>query len=178
MHTHSNLIFFKGEHFGKVTLQEFAVWGLFVELHDMPPELKAMAAPTQNNTPTVPVGAETAPTQSTQVTPVDSVDFAMLATRQKLIEAFGTFTGMDASWFKNLKDTPELLAARKVKGQGGRGHIAEPLFCPLEVMKWLISPKRRKSKTRTINPETAWRMLETHFTKVYNANSIADPRKD
>ena len=103
-------------------------------------------------------------------------DFSMLATREQLIEAFGRFTGMDASWFKNITDTPVLLAARKVAGHGGRGHIAEPLFCPFEVMQWLADSKRRKNKSRKLSVEKAWELLEKNFPKVYNARSIADPR--
>lgn len=103
-------------------------------------------------------------------------DFSVLATRDQLIDAFGRFTGMDASWFNNLKDTPALQTARKIAGQGGRGHIAEPWFCPFEVMQWLASSKRRKG--RTLSPGKAWELLEKHFPKVYNARSIADPRAD
>lgn len=101
-------------------------------------------------------------------------DFEMLATRQQLIDAFGSFTDMNFQWFNNLKDTPALRDARQFTGQGGRGHIAEPLFCPFAVMRWLTDPKRKKG--RSITEDTAWRMLETHFSKVYNANSVADPR--
>ena len=101
-------------------------------------------------------------------------DFAMLASREQLIEAFGRFTGMDVTWFKNLKDIPALLAARKVAGQGGRGHIAEPLFCPFEVMQWLANSKRRKG--RKLGAEKAWELLEKNFPRVYNARSVGDPR--
>ena len=101
-------------------------------------------------------------------------DYSMLATRAQLIEAFGAFTGMDLTWFRNLKDTPALLNARKVTGQGGRGHLAEPLFCPLEVMQWLVSGKRKKG--RPLSLEKAWELLERHFPKVHSANSAADPR--
>lgn len=118
--------------------------------------------------------AETKKTQ-TKTASNDGLDFKMLARRDQLINAFGAFTGMDATWFENLTDTPKLMSARKVKGKGGRGHIAEPLFCPYEVMVWLIDPKRRKGNP--IQPETAWRMLETHFQTVYNARSIGDPRE-
>jgi hypothetical protein len=60
--------FFKGGHFGKVTLQEFAAWGLHVEIDDMPPELFAMAAP---EAPTVPAqnAATTAPGVDGTATP-------------------------------------------------------------------------------------------------------------
>ena len=101
-------------------------------------------------------------------------DLSILATREQLIEAFGRFTGMDASWFKNIKDTPALLAARKVTGQGGRGHIAEPWFCPFEVMQWLADSKRRKG--RKLSTEKAWELLEKNFPKVHSAHSVADPR--
>lgn len=101
-------------------------------------------------------------------------DFSILATRYQLIEAFGRFTGMDGSWFKNIKDTPALLAARKVTGQGGRGHIKEPRFCPFEVMQWLADSKRRKG--RKLGTEKAWEILEKNFHKVYIVHEIADPR--
>jgi hypothetical protein len=118
--------------------------------------------------------AETKKTQ-TKTAFNDGPDFKMLATRAQLITAFGAFTGMDATWFENLTDTPKLMNARKVIGKGGRGHIAEPFFCPYEVMVWLIDPKRRKGTP--IQPNTAWRMLETHFPTVYNPRSIGDPRE-
>ena len=101
-------------------------------------------------------------------------DFSILATREQLIEAFGRFTGMDASWFKNITDTPVLLAARKVTGQGGRGHIAEPWFCPFEVTQWIADSKRRKG--RKVSTEKAWELLQKNFPKVYIVHQIADPR--
>ncbi len=103
-------------------------------------------------------------------------DYTKLATRQQLIDAYGPFTGMSAEWFHNLRDAPGLRHARKVTGQGGRGHIKEPLFCPYEVMAWLIAPKRRKG--REMSDDTAWRMLETHFPSVYAQYSIGDTRTD
>ena len=81
---------------------------------------------------------------------------------------------MDASWFRNIKDTPALLAARKVTGQGGRSHIAEPWFCPFEVMQWLADSKRRKG--RKLSTEKAWELLEKNFPKVHSAQSVSDPR--
>ena len=36
------------------------------------------------------------------------IDISLLATRRQLIAAFGSFTGMDMSWFKHLRDTPQL----------------------------------------------------------------------
>jgi hypothetical protein len=106
---------------------------------------------------------------------IPSIEFDKLATRERLIEAFGSHTGMDSSWFDNLKDTPKLLAARKVTGQGGRNNAA-PLFCPFEVLQWLLSPKRRKGDP--MRPDTGWRLLEQHFPHTYNAHSVCDPRQD
>lgn len=111
---------------------------------------------------------------STEGGKVPVPDFKLLATREQLIEAYGRFTGMDASWFSNLKDVPALLAARKVAGQGGRGRIAEPLFCPFEVMGWLADSKRRKG--RPLRVEKAWELFEKNFPTVYNIHSVADPR--
>lgn len=110
-------------------------------------------------------------------TQVDSslVDFARLATPDELIAAFGKFTGMDASWFHNLKDSPALLAARKHKGTGGR-KFTTPLFCPYEVMLWLLDEGRKKG--RHIQPDTAWRMFKQHFPKAYEPRAIGDPNED
>ncbi|MDP1999604.1 MAG: hypothetical protein Q8K22_08430 [Rhodoferax sp.] len=99
-------------------------------------------------------------------------ELTMFATRTELIDAFGKFTDMDKSWFDNLKDAPRLMAARKFTGQGGR-HSAEPLFCPYLVMQWMADPKRKKG--RKLNDTTAWRLLKSHFQKVYDQYSIGDP---
>lgn len=104
------------------------------------------------------------------------IDFSILCTRQQLVDAFGPFTGLDISWFNNLKDSPKLKDARKHVGQGGKGHTVEPMFCPYLVMQWLVDPKRRKGKP--MNTDTGWRMLETHFRKAYNIYSIGDSRTD
>ena len=121
---------------------------------------------------------KTAPAQS-PATPApvvpDEVDLTMVATRTELIDAFGKFTDMDKSWFDNLTDAPKLKAARKYTGQGGR-HSAEPLFCPYLVMQWMADPKRKKG--RRLNDTTAWRLLKSHFPKVYNQYSIGDPNTD
>ncbi len=102
------------------------------------------------------------------------MDYAVLASREQLVAAFGSFTGMSMGWFKNLTDTPALLAARKARGQGGRGHVAQPFFCPFEVMQWLVDAKRRKG--RPLSQDKGWALLERHFPKVYAAHSIGDPR--
>lgn len=105
-----------------------------------------------------------------------SVDFSMLATRQQLIVAFGTFTNMDATWFHNLRDRPKLRDARRVTGTGGRNRT-EPLFCPYQVLKWLTTKPRMGDSRRTMGTTTGWRMLKAHFLKVYSAHSD-DPDND
>lgn len=118
--------------------------------------------------------------EQTAATPAPVVtakpDVTLLATREQLIDAFGAFTGMDATWFGNIKDTPALLAARKVTGQGGRGHIAVPLFCPFEVLQWMIDPARRKG--RKLGQDKGWQLFEGHFPRTYAAFSVGDPRTD
>jgi len=101
-------------------------------------------------------------------------DQLRLATRGELIAAFGAFSGMDESWFANVKDSPRLLAARKITGHGGRRRLREPMFCPLEVMLWIVDPARRKG--RKVSVGKGWELLEKHFPLVYAANSVADPR--
>lgn len=105
----------------------------------------------------------------------DDTDWAMLATRQQLIDAFRSYTGMSVAWFDNLTDAPALGAARRIRGVGGN-HPTEPMFCPYEVMTWLISPKRRKGKK--VPDDTAWRMLEEHFPRVHARYSVGDTRTD
>ena len=120
---------------------------------------------------------EPVPAQTTTPAPAggDEIDFTMVATRGELINAFGVMTKMDLTWFDNLTDTPRLMAARKFKGQGRRNG-AEPLFCPFEVLQWLIDPKRKKGGP--ITDTTAWRRFKSHFPKVYNRYSIGDPNGD
>jgi len=101
-------------------------------------------------------------------------DYTILVTRQELIDAYKAFTGMNMAWFDNLKDSPKLQNARKVQGKGIKGRSIEPLFCPYEVMKWLIDKKRRKG--RPITSDKAWEILEKQFPKVYNIYSLGDTR--
>lgn len=103
-------------------------------------------------------------------------DYSILATRQDLIDAYRAFTGMDMTWFDNLKDSPKLQKARKVLGKAIKGRTIEPLFCPYEVMVWLIDKKRRKGKS--ISSDKAWEILEKRFPKVYNIYSPGDTRTD
>ena len=99
-----------------------------------------------------------------------------LATRNQLISAFGAFTGIDKAWFKNLKDTPALLKARKVEGVGARGSTREPLFSPMEVMLWLMDPKRKKGRPFHSDGKP-WELLEKNFPLAYKKHSSADPRE-
>lgn len=119
---------------------------------------------------------DTAPAQTPAPEQAAKPDITLMATRKQLIDAFGAFTGMDIQWFNTIKDTPALLAARKVTGQGGRGHIAEPLFCPFEVLQWLIDTARRKG--RPLGPAKGWELFEGHFPRAYAAFSVGDPRTD
>lgn len=90
------------------------------------------------------------------------VDRARLATPAELIKVFGPVVGMNESWFDagRLTDAPKLRAARKVPGTGG-GRPQPPLFCPLEVMLWLIDSKRRKGQP--LHTSDGWRLLALHF---------------
>lgn len=117
-------------------------------------------------------GAQPAP-QPVPVVQPEAIDFGMLATPEQLINTFGNHTGMCKAWFSNLTDTPRLLIARKVAGTGGKHHTP-PLFCPFEVMQWLIDEKRKKG--RKVSPEKAWQLLQSNFEKVYNTRSAGDPR--
>lgn len=128
---------------------------------------------TQQAAPMLAVGASAGVEPASDGPAPEPIDFDMLATRQQLIGAFGSFTGMTAAWFVNLRDTPALLAARKIVGTGGN-HPTEPLFCPYEVMVWLVDTKRRKG--RKVESDTAWRMLESHFPRVYARYSVGDTR--
>jgi hypothetical protein len=92
---------------------------------------------------------------------------------RRLIDAFGIY-GVELKIFKALKDRRRLHAARKVKGQGKKGEVAEPQFCPYEVMIWLIEDGiKDKPKLSSFN---AWHILETKFPSVYAEKSIGDPR--
>ena len=118
------------------------------------------------------------PRQDTETLPTQKLDYKLLATPEKLINAFGAFTGMDKKWFRNLKDKPALFAARKCLGRGGKeGYRIEPLFCPLEVMQWLTDPKRKTGR-HGATPDKCWRLLKSHFPDVYNANSVQSPLRD
>ena len=99
----------------------------------------------------------------------------LLATPAELIAAFGTSTDMSRAWFNNVKDAPQLMAARHTAGQGGR-NFREPLYAVFSVMEWLIDPKRRKGKL--IQVATGWRILKSQFPKVYDEYQGQEPDTD
>lgn len=96
----------------------------------------------------------------------------LLATPEGLIDVFGSFSGMNMSWFYKAKDRPQLLAARYSKGLGQKSGI-KPLYRVFEVMQFLINPKRRCG--RRMQATTGWRMLKTHFPKVYEEYQDLEP---
>jgi len=107
------------------------------------------------------------------VTAEASLNLKRLATRTELLAAFEVW-GLKRIWFDALKDRAWLLAARKVKGRGQRGHSTEPLFCPFEVMDGLttkVKPPRRLSE------EKGWTILERAFPACYAHFEIRDPRE-
>jgi hypothetical protein len=154
--------------------------GLFSTVYSPPPDLRIVTVPDltayliARDITVVLVAPEQTP-QPQETATNESIDFAMLATRAQLISAFGAFTGMDDSWFTNLRDTPKLKDARRVEGSGGKDST-EPLFCPYAVMGWLIDPKRKKG--RPLSEETGWRMLKVHFNSVYDVFSVGRDNTD
>lgn len=114
-----------------------------------------------------------------QAQPVQAIeserpDYSMLADPDELIAAFGRQTRMEKSWFSNLKDKPGLRRARRVEGMKGRGGY-QPLFCPLMVMEWLTTSRRKVGLS--LPKSIGWQLLERHFPKVYAAHADQDPRE-
>lgn len=105
--------------------------------------------------------------------------YDLLATPDDLVAAFGSFTGMTVDWFsaKGVKESKPLQAARKVAGVGGNRPVP-PLFCPFEVLLWLLNPrtKRRGADRRPLSETTGWRIFESHFPRVYAEHRADDPR--
>lgn len=112
-----------------------------------------------------------ATSESKRRTPT-GLDYSLLANREQLLDAFGSY-GLKLSWFNDLNSRRWLLEARKVAGQGQRGHRRPPLFCPFEVMTGLTE-KSRKSR---LSSEAGWRLLEHKFPRVYAVYSVGDPRE-
>lgn len=179
--------------YGIIDFQDFCDWANKAGLFGVPDNALKLAHAFEMPTETylsesqqafsLTLEATTSPAPEPQDAPVVAVgasggselEFTLLATREDLIEAFKSFTGMDMCWFDNLKDSPKLLEARKIKGTSGRNNSG-PLFCPYEVMLWLIDPKRKKG--RKLSDEKAWELLKSHFPKVYDLKSIGSPNPD
>ncbi len=104
----------------------------------------------------------------------EKIRYEVLASRTELIEAFSVY-GVELKIFRALKDRPGLLAAYRVKGKGQKGSHAEPMFCPFEVINWLVKTGV-KEKPRLKN-FMGWHILETKFPSVYAEKSMCDPRK-
>lgn len=106
---------------------------------------------------------ETALVQDENSAPYESpFDYALLATPQRLIDAFGQ-RRLKEAWFDDLKSHKWLLDARRRKGQGQRNGLP-PLFCPFTVMNGLINNVRKKNR---LPADTAWRTLQRAFPAVY-----------
>ena len=134
------------------------------ELHDKLNKLQALE---KQPAPVVALSDET---QSNK-----RIRYEVLASRTELIQIFSLY-GVELKIFKALKDRPGLMAARRVKGKGQKGSRAEPMFCPFEVINWLVKTGI-KEKPRLEN-FMGWHILETKFPSVYAEKSIGDPRQD
>lgn len=100
-------------------------------------------------------------------------DYSLLATREQLLDAFEKWK-LKPAWFDELDSHKWLLDARRIKGQGQRGNIVEPMFCPFAVMNGLIESVRKNTR---LKPDTAWRVLEHKFPKVYAKHDGYDLRE-
>lgn len=135
-------------------------------LFAMTAEVKAIEAHQQSKNSPAPepdLPADAAPS---------GIDYSMLATPERLIEAFGSFTGMNEGWFRNTKDRPDLHEAKAIAGVRGRNG-QPPLFNVFGVMQYLISPSRRQGER--LSERTAWRLLKSNFPKVYAAHESLAP---
>jgi hypothetical protein len=113
------------------------------------------------------------PTKNTKTpVPESELDYSLLATRKELIDVFGNW-GLKAAWFEDLNSRKWLLGARRKKGQGQKGQVIEPMFCPFAVMNGLIQKGRIAKR---LQPDTAWRILKHKFPRVYDAFESHDPR--
>lgn len=143
-------------------------WGKLTadSLFAMTAEVKAIEAHQQSKNSPAPepdLPADAAPS---------GIDYSMLATPERLIEAFGSFTGMNEGWFRNTKDRPDLHEAKAIAGVRGRNG-QPPLFNVFGVMQYLISPSRRQGER--LSERTAWRLLKSNFPKVYAAHESLAP---
>ncbi len=114
-----------------------------------------------------------APEIDSSVTEPPEIDLAMTANQDELIAAFGVHTGMEKSWFRHVDDVPGLKDAQARAGRRGKHSIPAQFFVFL-VMQWLVAGRRRAGKP--IQQDTAWRILENKFPKVYAEYQSYDPR--
>lgn len=103
------------------------------------------------------------------------IQWQLMATAEKLIAAFGSFSGMNKAWFNALKYKPQLKAARYKAGVGGRGGT-KPLFYVFPVMEWLADPKNKVGSKMKVS--TGWHLLKAHFPKVYEQYEDRAPDPD
>lgn len=109
----------------------------------------------------------------------EAIDLSMLADPGQLIDAFGRYTNMDASWFDKWKDHPALNNAIKRKGTSGRGRTTEPLFCPFLVMQGLMKkPRRGSNRKEFLTDSKPWELLKRHFPNVYAIHQGLSPLND
>lgn len=101
------------------------------------------------------------------------VNNLLLASPAELLDAFNAW-GLRKEWFAELHSHQWLLDARKKVGRGQRGHRIEPLFCPYLVMSGLMHKVR---KAKRLQPDTAWRVLEHKFPRVFSEFESHDPRE-
>lgn len=101
------------------------------------------------------------------------LDFALLATRAELLTAYAAW-GLKKQWFGELNSHLWLKDARRQVGQGQRGHVVEPLFCPYLVMHGLVNNIRGRSRLTDVK---GWAILERYFPNVYQVKSVGDPRE-
>lgn len=133
---------------------------------------------TEHETHSAPADAVTpAPEQTAETVPApvvlvpEQIRYDLLATRAELCTAFGVW-GLSFGMFKNLTERQWLMDARKVKGQGQRGKIVEPLFCPFVVMRGLAT----KVKKPKFSEAKGWDVLENRFKTVFEEYQQFDTR--
>ncbi len=132
---------------------------------DLPPNLEIDFAPCEVAEP-----EQNFSSDSDEDSPIR---YELLASRTELINAFGRY-GVELKIFRALKDRPGLMAARRIKGRGQRGSQAEPMFCPLAVMNWLV--KSGVSGKPRLSEYIGWHILEKEFPSAYAQYSMSDPR--
>ena len=112
-------------------------------------------------------------TDAAKPAPEVELDYSLLATPTELLDAFEKW-GLRAAWFAELDSHKWLLEAQRKKGQGQRGNVIQPLFCPFAVINGLIGKVRKANR---LQPDTAWRTLEHKFPKVHATFESHDPRE-